>query len=122
MWDEAHVLRLRVPKGKTDQVNKIVITAIGVWERKLSVSQKSVHRERRAGEEIAWLGQRHDGGVGSEGVRVEGEGWWIASSHSGWTRATGVVPATTANSGQGKHRAGRDSLGQLRSAGAGHDF
>jgi hypothetical protein len=37
-------------------------------------------------------------------------------------KATGVVPATTANSGQGKHRAGRDSLGHLRSVGAGHDF
>jgi hypothetical protein len=24
IWDEAHVLRLRMPKGKTDQVNKIV--------------------------------------------------------------------------------------------------
>ena len=60
IWDEAHVLRLRVPKGKTDQVNKIVITAIGVWERKLSVSQESVHRERRAGEEISRLGQKHD--------------------------------------------------------------
>jgi hypothetical protein len=86
IWDEAHVLRLRMPKGKTDQVNKIVITAIGVWERKLSVSQESVNRERRAGEEIARLGQRHDEGVGSEGFRVEGERWWIARSHSGRTR------------------------------------
>jgi len=86
IWDEAHVLRLRVPKGKTDQVNKVVMTAVGVWERKLSVSQESVHRERRAGEEIAQLGQRHDGGVGSEGFRVEEERWWIASSHSGRAR------------------------------------
>ena len=37
-------------------------------------------------------------------------------------KATGVVPATTANSGQGKHRVGRDSMGSLRSTGAGHDF
>ena len=86
IWDEAHVLRLMVPKGKTDQVNKIVITAIGVWERKLSVSQESVLRERRAGKEIARLGQRYDGGVGSEGFRVEGERWWISSSHSGRAR------------------------------------
>ena len=86
IWDEAHVLRLMVPKGKTDQVNKIVITAIGVWERKLSVSQESVLRERRAGEEIARLGKRYDGGVGSEGFRVEGERWWISSSHSGRAR------------------------------------
>ena len=75
-----------MPKGKTDQVNKIVMTAVGVWERKLSVSQESVHRERRAGEEIAQRGQRHDRGVGSEGFRVEGEWWWIASSHSGRAR------------------------------------
>jgi hypothetical protein len=86
IWDEAHVLRLRGPKGKTDQVNKIVMTAVGVWERKLSVSQESVQRERRAGEEISQRGQRHDGGVGSEGFRVEGEWWWIASSHSERTR------------------------------------
>jgi hypothetical protein len=70
IWDEAHVLRLRVPKGKTDQVNKIVMTAVGVWERKLSVSQESVYRDRRAGEEITQRGQRHDGGPGSEGFRV----------------------------------------------------
>ena len=37
-------------------------------------------------------------------------------------KATGVVPATSANSGQGKHRAGRDSMGYLRSTGAGQDF
>ena len=88
-WDEAHVLRLRVPKGKTDQVNKIVMTAVGVWERKLSVSQESVHRERRAGEATTRSGQRYDGGIGghgSEGFRMEGERWWISSSHSGRAR------------------------------------
>ena len=37
-------------------------------------------------------------------------------------KVAGVVPATTANSGQGKHRVGSDSLGYLRSTGAGYDL
>ena len=86
IWDEAHLLRLMVPKGKNDQVNKIVKIAIGVWERNSSVRQESELRERRAGETTTRPGQRYDGGIGghgSEGFRVEGERWWIASSHSG---------------------------------------
>ena len=78
-----------MPKGKTDQVNKIVKIAIGVWERNSSVRQESVFRQRRAGEETTRLGQRYDGGsggYGSEGFRVEGERWWISSSHSGRAR------------------------------------
>jgi len=37
-------------------------------------------------------------------------------------KVTGVVPAATANSGQGEHRVGSDSMGYLRSTGAGHDL
>jgi hypothetical protein len=88
-WDEAHLLRLMVPKGKVDQVNKIVTTTIGVWKKNCLVRQESVLRERRAEEEETRLWQRYDGGVGghgSEGFRVEGERWWIASSHSGCVR------------------------------------
>jgi len=40
--DEGHLLRLTVPKGKTDQVNKIVKISIGVWERNSSVRQESL--------------------------------------------------------------------------------
>ncbi len=50
-WDEVHLLRLMVPKGKVDQVNKIVTTAIGMWKKHSLVRQESVLRERREGEE-----------------------------------------------------------------------
>ena len=89
IWDEAHLLRLMVPKGKSDQVNKIVTTTIGVWEKNSLVREESVLRERRAGEEKTRLRQRYDGEVGghrSEGFRVEGERWWIVSSYSGRAR------------------------------------
>jgi len=82
-------LRLAVPKGKTDHVNKIVNIAVGVWERNASVRQEGTLRERRAGEGTSQLDQRYDreiGGHGSEGFRVEGERWWIASSDSGRER------------------------------------
>jgi hypothetical protein len=51
IWDEAHLLGLMVPKGKTDQVNKIVTIATGVWERNSSVRQDSVLPERRTEKE-----------------------------------------------------------------------
>jgi hypothetical protein len=53
IWDEAHLLGLMVPKGKTDQVNKIVTIATGVWERNSSVRQDSVLPERRTEKETA---------------------------------------------------------------------
>jgi hypothetical protein len=40
-WDEAHPLRLAMPKGKSDQVNKIVTTAIGLWGKLFLVSQET---------------------------------------------------------------------------------
>ena len=66
-WDEAHLLRLIGPKGKVDQVNKIVTTGIRVWEKNSFVSQETVLRERRAGEEEPRLRLRYDGGVGDHG-------------------------------------------------------
>ena len=86
VWDEAHLLRLMVPKGKTDYVDKIVNIAVGVGERNTSARQAGALRERRAGGGTLQLEQRYDreiGGHGSEGLRVEGERWWIASSDSG---------------------------------------
>ncbi len=71
------------------QVNKIVSTATGLWEKISLVGEESVSWERRAGEEETRLRQRYDGGAGgngSEGFRVEGERWWIASSHAGRPR------------------------------------
>jgi hypothetical protein len=47
IWDEAHVLRLRVQKGKADQTNKIVVTA---W-----VCQMRVRTDRRRTSAAIWL-------------------------------------------------------------------
>ncbi len=48
-WDESNLLGLTVPKGKVDQVNKIVTT--GLWEKYSLVRQERMSRQRRAGEE-----------------------------------------------------------------------
>ena len=85
-WDEAHLLRLTVPKGKTDQVNKIVTTSTGLWRKTFRTRQENGIRERRAGEDEVWLRLGYEGGVGdhgSEGFRVEGERWLITRCHLG---------------------------------------
>ena len=67
-------------------------------------------------EELEVMDRRASEWRGSAGAVVDSQltlrAWKVA----------GVVPVTTANSGQGEHRVGSDSLGYLRPTGAGYDL
>ena len=102
-WEEAHMMCLSIPKGKTDQINKIILKAKRLWKQTFRIRREYEIRERQSergtwsekpdvipgsvpGEDEVWLRLRYDGGTGghgSEGFRVEGGKRWITSSDLG---------------------------------------
>ena len=105
-WAEAHMLRLAIPKGKTDSSSKIILKAMGLWKQTFRIGQAPETEERQVGrgvrnekgnaitrsgsaEDEVWRDLRYEGGVGehgSEGLRMEGERRWLASSVLGRDR------------------------------------
>ena len=105
-WAEAHMLRLAIPKGKTDSSSKIILKAMGLWKQTFRFGQAPETEERQVGrgvrnekgnaitrsgsaEDEVWRDLRYEGGVGehgSEGLRMEGERRWLASSVLGRDR------------------------------------
>ena len=105
-WEESHMIRPVIPKGKEDRINKFIIRVTGLWKQTFRIRRESGIRERQmgrgtgseregtitesdSGEDEVWEQPRYDGGVGghgSEGFRVEGERRWISSSDLGCER------------------------------------
>ena len=83
------MLRLATPKGNADRVSNIIRLAKGLWKQTSIASRDRDIRDRQGGEDEVWCRLEYDGGVGghgSEGLRMEGERWWITSSHLGRER------------------------------------
>jgi hypothetical protein len=88
-WRESHMLRLATPKGNLDRANNIIRLATGLWKQTSIASRDRTVRDRQGGEDEERCRPEYDGGDGghgSEGLRMEGERWWITSSHSGRER------------------------------------
>jgi len=88
-WSEAHILRLTTPKSNLDRASTIIRLATGLWTQTSLANQDRRTRGRPGGEDEEWHRLDYDGGAGghgSEGLRMEGERWWIARSHSGRER------------------------------------
>ena len=97
------MLRLAIPKGKTESINKIILKATGLWKQAFRIGRELETGERQVGrgvgtvrmdtitrsgstEDEVWLRLRYEGGVGwqgSEDLRVEGERRWLTSSALG---------------------------------------
>ena len=106
VWDEAHILRLSVCKGKADRISKVILKAKDRWRHHFKINRAAEIQEQqsyweawakntgntvssRAGEEEVWRTYGYDGGLGghgSEGFRVEGERRWISSASIGRER------------------------------------
>ena len=48
-WAETHMLRLVIPKGKTDSSSKIILKAMGLWKQKFRIGQALETEERQVG-------------------------------------------------------------------------
>jgi hypothetical protein len=105
-WNETHVFRLSVWKGKADRISKVILKATDRWRHHFKTNRATEIQEQqsyweawakntgntvssRAGEEEVWRTHGYDGGLGghgSEGFRVEGERRWISSAVIGRER------------------------------------
>ena len=47
-WEETHMMRLAIPKGKTDQINKIILKVKGLWKQTCRIRREYEIRERQA--------------------------------------------------------------------------
>jgi hypothetical protein len=48
-WEESHMLRLAVPKGKTESSSKIILKAMGLWKQTFRIGRTLETEERQVG-------------------------------------------------------------------------
>ena len=48
-WEEAHMMRLDIAKGKTNRINKVILKVTGLWKQTFRIRRESEIRERQVG-------------------------------------------------------------------------